>query len=150
MELRLDQITQDNWRSATFLTTDPDRKIPLEEKWMANNAFSLLQCIYEEDWDCRLMMDGEKAVGFVFYGYDRDANYYLLCRYMIDLEYQGRGYGSAFLPIVVEQIRRQYNCMDVYTCVHDDNSQAVALYKRFGFEPTDLMDAEERVYVLRG
>jgi len=150
MNLRLEKITPNNWRSATFLTTDPDRKIPLEETWMANNAFSLLQCVYEDDWDCRLMMDGEVPVGFVFYGYDREEDYYLLCRYMIDVEHQGRGYGTAFLPIVVGQIRQQYGCKDVYTCVADENANALHLYRRFGFEPTDKMDAEERVYILRG
>ena len=53
MELRLEKITADNWRTATFLTTDPERKIPLDEQWIANNAFSLLQCCYDPDWDCR-------------------------------------------------------------------------------------------------
>ena len=71
MELRLEKITADNWRTATFLTTDPERKIPLDEQWIANNAFSLLQCCYDPDWDCRLLMDGNTAVGFVFYGIDK-------------------------------------------------------------------------------
>lgn len=149
MELKLAAITAENWRKAVFLTTDPEGKIPLEEKWLANNAFSLLQCVYDRDWDCRLMLDGDKAVGFVYYGYDREADYYLLCRYMIDVEHQGKGYGKAFLPLVVELIRSQYGCGDVYTCVHDDNAHALHLYTSFGFQPTDKMDAEERVYVLR-
>lgn len=150
MDLRLEKITADNWRQATFLTTDPGGKIPLEEEWLANNAFSLLQCCYETDWDCRLMMDGGDPIGFVFYGYDRDEDYFLLCRYMIDVKYQNKGYGKAFLPLVVEQIRNQYGCQDVYTCVHDDNAHALHLYKSFGFQRTEKMDAEERVYVLHG
>ena len=44
MDLKLVPVTEHNWRQATFLTTDPERKIPLDEKWIANNAFSLLQC----------------------------------------------------------------------------------------------------------
>jgi len=99
MQLRLVPVTSDNWRDAVFLTTDPERKCPLDEEWIANNAFSLLQCRYDPDWDCRLLMDGETAVGFVFFGLDRDTGYYLLCRYMIDVKYQNRGYGKAFLPI---------------------------------------------------
>lgn len=150
MELRLEKVTAENWRDAVFLTTDPDRRIPLDEKWIANNAFSLLQCCYDKDWDCRILMDGDKAVGFVFYGYDRDEEHYLLCRYMIDVKYQGKGYGKAFLPLVVEQIRNQYGCRDVYTSVHDENPHALHLYMAFGFERTEEMDAEERVYVLRG
>lgn len=150
MELKLVPVTAENWRTATFLTTDPEKKIPLDEQWLANNAFSLLQCHYDQDWDCRLMCDGDKAVGFVFYGYDRDEEYYLLCRYMIDVQYQGQGYGKAFLPMVVDQIRNQYGCRDVYTSVHDDNAHALHLYTAFGFRRTEKMDAEERVYVLRG
>lgn len=150
MDLKLVPVSAENWKTALFLTTDPERKIPLDEQWIANNAFSLVQCQYEPDWDCRLMMDGETAVGFVFYGYWREEDRYLLCRYMIDVKHQGKGYGTAFLPLSVELIRKQYGCADVYTSVHDDNAHAVHLYKSFGFVPTEEMDADERVYILRG
>ena len=150
MDLKLLPVTKDNWRTATFLTTDPDRKIPLDEQWIANNAFSLLQCQYDPNWDCRILADGDTAVGFLFYGYDTDSGHHLLCRYMIDVDHQGKGYGTAFLPMAVELIRSQYGCRDVYTSVHDDNAHALHLYTSFGFERTEEMDAEERVYVLRG
>ena len=149
MNLKLVPVTADNWKTALFLTTDPERKIPLDEQWIANNAFSLVQCQYDPDWDCRLMMDGEQAVGFVFFGYWREEDRYMLCRYMIDVKHQGKGYGTAFLPLAVELIRSQYGCRDVYTSVHDDNTHAVHLYRKFGFVPTAQMDADERVYLLK-
>ena len=93
---------------------------------------------------------GETPVGFAFYGYWQERDRYLLCRYMIDVRYQGRGYGTRALPLVVEQIRRQYGCRDVYTTVDDENTRAVKLYRSFGFQPTEEMDEAERVYVLRG
>lgn len=150
MDLKLIPVTADNWRTAVFLTTDPERKIPLDEKWLTSNAFSLLQCHYDQDWDCRLLVDEETAVGFVFFGYWREEDRYLLCRYMIDVKYQGKGYGKAFLPLVIRMIRAQYGCRDVYTSVHDDNTHALHLYTSLGFERTEEMDADERVYVLRG
>lgn len=150
MNLKLVPVTADNWKTALFLTTDPERKIPLDEQWIANNAFSLVQCCYDPDWDCRLMMDGEQAIGFVFFGYWREEDRYMLCRYMIDVKHQGKGYGTAFLPLAVELIRRQYGCRDVYTSVHDDNAHAVHLYRKIGFVPTAQMDADERVYLLKG
>ena len=149
MNLKLVPVTADNWKTALFLTTDPERKIPLDEQWIANNAFSLVQCQYDPDWDCRLMMDGEQAIGFVFFGYWREEDRYMLCRYMIDVKHQGKGYGTAFLPLAVELIRSQYGCRDVYTSVHDDNTHAVHLYRKFGFVPTAQMDADERVYLLK-
>ena len=150
MDLKLEKVTPDNWREAAFLTTDPERKMPLEEKWITNNAYYLLQCGSDEEWDCRILMDGDQAVGFVFYGHWPDEEQYMLCRYMIDVKYQNKGYGKAFLPMVVELIRSQFGCSDVYTSVHDDNAHALHLYTSFGFERTEEMDADERVYVLRG
>lgn len=148
--VELTEVTGENWKQAVFLTTDPERKIPLDEKWIISNAFSLLQARYDPNWDCRLLVDGETPVGFAFYGYWQERDRYLLCRYMIDIRYQGRGYGTRALPLVVEQIRRQYGCRDVYTTVDDENTRAVKLYRSFGFQPTEEMDEAERVYVLRG
>lgn len=150
MDLKLIPVTADNWRDAVFLTTDPERKMPLDEQWITNNAYSLLQCIYDEGWDCRILMDGEKAVGFVFYGFLTDEQRGYLCRYMIDVKYQNQGYGKSFLPMVLDLIRTQYGCRDVYTSVHDENPRARHLYASFGFERTEEKDAEENVYVLRG
>lgn len=148
--MKLLPITTDNWRDAVFLTTDPERKFPIDEKWIASNAYSLLQCAYDTGWDSRLLVDGETPVGFVFYGYLEEDDRYLLCRYMIDEKYQGRGYGRAFLPLVLDQMRQQYRCRDIYTSVADDNPRAIHLYTSFGFTATEEMDAEERVYILRG
>ena len=150
MLLRLEKVTSDNWRKAVFLTTDPNREFPLDERWILSNAYSLLQCIYDEEWDCRILMDGDQAVGFVFYGHLPEEARYMLCRYMIDVKYQGQGYGKAFLPLVVDQIRSQFHCADIHTSVDDDNSCAIHLYTSYGFERTEEMDDEERVYVLRG
>lgn len=150
MDLKLVPISVDNWQTAVFLTTDPSEKYPLEEQWIAGNCYSLLQCCYDKNWDCRLLMDGDTAVGFAFYGLDVGTGYYLLCRYMIDFRYQNKGYGKAFLPMVLDQIRRQYGCRDLYTSVHEDNAHALHLYRAMGFEPTEAMDARERFYILRG
>ena len=69
---------------------------------------------------------------------------------MIDRKEQNKGYGSAFLPLVINQIRSQYGCKDVYVSVNDQNAHALHLYQKAGFELTEEMDEEEHVYVLRG
>ena len=78
--MELTEVTGENWKQAVFLTTDPERKIPLDEKWIISNAFSLLQARYDPNWDCRLLVDGETPVGFAFYGYWQERDRYLLCR----------------------------------------------------------------------
>lgn len=148
--MKLEKITQENWMDAVFLTTDPERAGRLDEQWVASNAFSMLQAIYDPDWDCRLLVEAGKPVGLVFYGWWRERKKYLLCRLMIDVDYQGRGYGKKALPLVVEQMRRQYGCRDVYVSLNEDNRRAKHLYEACGFIPTEEMDEEERVFVLRG
>ena len=69
---------------------------------------------------------------------------------MIDADHQNKGYGKAFLPLVVDLIRTQYGCRDVYTCIHDDNAHSLRMFTAFGFQRTDKMNSDERVYVLRG
>ncbi len=142
-------VTKDNWRDAVFLTTDKERLNPLDQQWVTSNAFSLLQTVYDPDWDCRLILADEKAVGFVFYGYWAEKNAYLLCRYMIDERYQDQGYGKAALPTIVEQMRQQYGCKDIYLTLEDENARAVHLYTSFGFERTEELDYSERVYILK-
>ena len=66
--LHLEPVTAQNWRDGVFLTTDPDHRNPLDEEWVTSTAFSMLQAVYEENWDCRIIYDGETAVGFFFYG----------------------------------------------------------------------------------
>ncbi len=149
-KISLVPVTKENWKTAVFLTTDPERLNPLDQQWIASNAFSLLQALYEPDWDCRLILADEKAVGFVFYGYWAEKDRYLLCRYMIDERYQGKGYGSAALPLIVEQIRRQYGCRDVYLTLEVAYARAIHLYTAFGFRRMEEMDETERVYILKG
>ena len=148
--MQLEKITQENWKDAIFLTTDPERVGRLDEKWVAGNAFSMLQAVYDPDWDCRLLVEAGKPVGFVFYGWWRERQKYLLCRLMIDVDYQGRGYGKKALPLAVEQMRAQFGCQDIYLSVDEENRTARHLYEAFGFVPTEEMDEKERIYVLRG
>lgn len=130
MALNLIPVTRDNWEQAISLTTDPEGRLPLMEQWVAGNAYSLLQCMYDPEWDCRILMDDDLAVGFVFYGFPTDENGAYLCRYMVDVRYQNKGYGTRFLPMVLDLIRSRYGCRDVYTTAHDDNHHAIHLYEK--------------------
>lgn len=144
--LHLEPVTAQNWRDGVFLTTDPDHRNPLDEEWVTSTAFSMLQAVYEENWDCRIIYDGETAVGFVFYGLWKEDRP-LLCRYTIDADWQGKGYGQRALPLIVEQISRQYGSRKVYVTLEKKNARAVHLYEKFGFRDTGETDEGENVYV---
>ena len=145
--IHLKKIDRSNWREATFVTTDPQRKCPLDEQWVTSTAFSIVQSVYEPEWESRLIYDDDKIVGFVFFGLWPDKNAPLLCRYTIDIAEQGKGYGQQALPIIVHEMLTQYQCSHIYVTLEESNTRAVHIYRKFGFVPTGEMDEGESVYI---
>ncbi len=147
--ITLEPITPDNWREAVSLSTDPDHKNPLDQEWLCSNAFSMLQAIYEPVCNCRLIRADGKAVGFAMYeAWEMKGKVPLLCRYMIDVDFQGKGYGEQALPLVLEEMYREYGRRELYITVELANKRAVQLYEKFGFRFTGEMDWDEAIYVL--
>lgn len=146
--LTLAPITPDNWRAACFLSTDPEHKAPLDEQWITSNAFSMLQAVYDPGWTCRLILDGETPVGFIFFGIWEEKQAPLFCRYMIDVNYQGRGYGTQALPLILNEMYALYGRRDIYLTLEPENVRAVRLYEKFGFRPTGEKDEGEDVWLL--
>ncbi len=147
-DLSLAPIGPDNWKQAVLLTTDPERLNPLDQQWVTSNAFSLLQAAYDPAWTCRLVCSDGKPVGFAFFGlWEERGNVPLLCRYMIDVDCQGRGLGAQALPLVLGEMYTLYGPREIYLTVEPENVRAVRLYERFGFRPTGEFDCTEAVYV---
>lgn len=147
MSLELRSITSENWRDAVFLSTDPKHLCPIDEEWIASNAFSLVQAAYEPQWICRLIVADDKPVGFAFYGLDDGVP--CLCRYMIDAREQGKGYGKAALALVVEEMRRQFDSQEIWVTIEKKNERALHLYESFGFQDSGKQEYTESWYVLR-
>ena len=145
--IHLRKIDRSNWREATFVTTDPQHKCPLDEQWGTSTAFSIVQSVYESEWESRLIYDDEKIIGFVVYGLWPEKNAPLLCRYTIDIEQQGKGYGQQALPIVINEMIAQYHCEHIYLTLEESNARAVHIYRKFGFTPTGEVDEGESVYI---
>ena len=145
--IHLEPITRENWRQAAFVITDPKRECPQDEKWVTSTAFSIVQSVYEPEWESRLILDGETAIGFVFYGWWEKKQAPLFCRYTIDIDFQGKGYGKAALPVILAEMTRQYGTRRVYLTLEKENERAVHLYTAFGFVPTGETDEGEEIYV---
>ncbi len=145
--IHLEEITRKNWREATFVTTDPEKKCPLDEGRVTSAAFSIVQSVYEPEWKSRLIMDDETIVGFVFYGWWEEKQAPLFCRYMIDVDYQGRGYGKRALPVIIDEMMREYRTDRILLTLERDNERALRLYTQFGFVSTGEMDEGEEIFV---
>ena len=145
--IHLEKIDRHNWRRATFVTTDPEHKCPLDEEWLTSAAFSIVQSVYEPEWQSRLIMDDDAIIGFVFYGWWTTKDAPLLCRYMIDIDHQGKGLGKRALPVVVNEMMEEYKVNRIYLTLEGKNERAVHLYTQFGFNPTGETDEDEEIYV---
>ena len=102
------------------------------------------ECLREADasdfWRPVGIYDGTELVGFAMYGRFRNRRRVWLDRLLIDRAYQGRGYGRAFLGLLLERLFAEYRCDSIYLSLFDDNRQALALYESFGFVSTGERD----------
>ena len=78
---------------------------PHQEQFVAPNATSLAQALFEPTAWYRAIYADETIVGFVMVDDDVISRAYFLWRYMIAGQHQGRGYGRRALELVVEYVR---------------------------------------------
>ena len=118
---------------------------------LANNGKVFPFGIYENDI----------PIGFVMIGYDVDDDYtnapkiaygnYNIWRFMIDKNYQNRGYGKQALKLVLDFIKT-FPCGKAEYCYlsyEPNNVVAKKLYAEFGFEENGEMDEDEVIAVLK-
>lgn len=92
-------------------------------------------------------MDDDTIVGFAFYGWWEKKDAPLFCRYMIDVDYQGKGYGKRALPIIVDEMMSVYQTDRILLTLESKDERAVHLYTNFGFVPTGEAEEGEEIYM---
>lgn len=105
--------------------------------------------------------DGDTPVGFVMIGYDVDDSYdappsvaygnYSIWRFMIDQQYQHRGYGTEALTLALDFVR-SFPCGRAECCYlsyEPENELAKKLYGKFGFAENGERDDDEIVAVMK-
>lgn len=148
VSVRLKDIDEDNWMEVVMLTTEDIDEPRVVEKYVASNALSVCQAVYEDTWTVRAIYCGKKPVGFAMYGYSEERDEYELCRLMIDHNHQGKGLGSIALELILDEMAETYECDSIYLLVHKDNIRAKHIYEKQGFVPTGDMVGSEEIYCL--
>ena len=164
---------QKNVRLVKIDTKNFDALIDLEvneeqKNYVADNVYSLAEA-YATKAEGKAALpfgiyDGETPIGFLMIGYNcRDfwdgetpeymKNSYLIWRFMIDKNYQGKGYGRAAMQQVLELLQ-SFPCGEAEYCwisYEPENEAAKNLYLSFGFEerPEDYVEGEEMPAVMK-
>ncbi|WP_297134334.1 GNAT family N-acetyltransferase [Terrisporobacter sp.] len=104
------------------------------------------------NWKPVGIYDNEKVVGFAMYGVcldeEKDGRVWL-DRFLISYENQGKGYGKAGVKLLIDRLGKEYRYDKIYLSVYEDNKDAIALYKKIGFEFNGELDTKgEKVMVL--
>ena len=67
---------------------------------------------------------------------------YDLQQFMIDQRYQGMGYGSQALQLILDELRREGHYDHVEVCVKRNDEAAVKLYEKHGFIDSGYIDPD--------
>ncbi|HBK85375.1 MAG TPA: N-acetyltransferase [Firmicutes bacterium] len=150
--VELKKITWDNWLACIKLRVKDE-----QDDFIASNTFSLAQAyvalLNDELPPMTYAISKDDAViGFVMMGHDtaeeneyaREVSY-SICRFMIDRQHQGKGYGKEAFAKVLDLIKTwpQGNAVSVFISYHPNNVVAKHLYASFGFVETgDICEGE--------
>ena len=72
-------------------------------------------------------------VGFLLYDYDEELKGWSFSRFMIDIRYQNKGFGSRALEKLLDFFQGKFSAENLYTSVEIDNEVAIKLYEKYGF-----------------
>ncbi|MER9138009.1 GNAT family N-acetyltransferase [Mesorhizobium sp. M0830] len=139
-DIRLVSVTGANRALVAALELAPEQM-----DFVASNADSLDEAETDEDAQPRVIMAGDRVVGFLMYDAPRDDDEARIYRFMIDRASQGRGYGKAALREVLDEIIGLGHISHVSICYEPDNEAARNLYRSAGFVEEGLDEDGEMI-----
>ena len=139
-DIRLVSVTGANRALVAALELAPDQM-----DFVASNAESLDEAVTDRDARPRVVMAGDRVVGFLMYEAPQDDDEARIYRFMIDRASQGRGYGKAALRAALHEIGGLGHVRHVSICYEPENEAARQLYRTAGFVEEGLDEDGEMI-----
>jgi diamine N-acetyltransferase len=125
----LREITKDNWRQCIRL--DPG---PAGRAFIPSNLYALAESRFSPSFFPFGIYVESVMVGFVMYNTQTEADgSYSIYSMMVGARYQGKGYGTTALQLVIERLRQLPHCTTISLEYDHANEQAARVYRRLGF-----------------
>jgi diamine N-acetyltransferase len=134
MDITFRAVTRENFAAVVELTVTPE-----QADFVSSNLYSIAEVYIEPTWTPLAIHAGDALVGFAMFGRDDATGQWWIMRYMIDVQHQGRGYGTAALPGLIDLIVERHGCNELFLGYDPSNEVARRLYARMGFVPTGEM-----------
>ena len=138
--IRLTEITEDNWLEAAGLSVSDEQK-----KYVAPAVGIIARGYVYRDCNAKVFVieDGDTAVGLALVREFTDEPLgYDLQQFMIDERFQGRGFGSAALKLILDELKKEGHYDHVEVCVKRDDAVAIGLYEKHGFVDSGYIDED--------
>ena len=139
----LREITRDTVNSILNLRVTKE-----QEQFVASNAVSIAQAHFSEDAWFRAIYANDTPVGFLMLSDQPDKGEYFLWRFMVDAQYQGKGYGRRALELLIEYVQTQPNAKELFLSHVPGTGSPEGFYRKLGFEHTGEKAGEELVMKL--
>jgi diamine N-acetyltransferase len=143
--IELREITWDNWEECTNLKITDEQE---EKDFVPSNMYSLAQAYVMFLNEKILPMtyaiyNDDTMIGFAEFYYDTSDEYdddpcYVINRFMIDKQYQNKGFGKQAMAELLSYIKTypQGEAAAVYLSYDSRNTVAIRLYQSLGFVET--------------
>ena len=146
MNLELRIIDETNKAAVELLEVSESQK-----QYIASNKKSLETAGKEEYREIArpfAIYAEEQIIGFTMFAFEltsSDPNdRYWLWRFMIDRNFQGKGYGSAALEKIIDYFRN-HGADHILLSTKENNTSALSLYHKYQFAETGEMNEDEIV-----
>lgn len=142
MSIQLKEVNNENWEECVELKVHEE-----QNEYVPSNAYSIAQSKFEDNMYLFAIYNGDCMVGFTSYILDDDGDMNL-ARFMIDKNYQGKGYGKLALKEVIELIKNNFDNKEVWMSIHPKNTTGIKLYIGAGFKVTETgFESEDEVFL---
>ena len=138
--LKLVEINEQNWLEVRRLSVGED------QKGFLDSAVGILARGYvyrgQRARVLGIECDGEMIGVVLVKDLDEEPACYDLQQFMIDARWQGKGYGTEALRLILAMLaeEQKYDCVEV--CVKRTDAVALRVYERAGFTDTGYVDED--------
>jgi len=115
-----------------------------QEQFVAPNVHSLAEAFATDKVWVRAIYAGETPVGFVMLSDDTDKQRYYIWRFMIDAEYQRRGFGRRAMELVHDYIRTRPGGTRAFLSYVPGDGGPEPFYRSLGYTDTGRVHDNER------